>query len=90
MNVKHRNATNLDIEQKKLEELTNELVETRNKQVTVDKLNKSIQLENDKLLADCKKCEEYSMKIGNVSIFELFIMQLFTVLKSFINDVHVQ
>lgn len=62
-------SNKLNIEQKKLEELTNELVETRNKQVTVEKLNKSIQLENDKLAADCKKCEEYSMKIGNVSIF---------------------
>ncbi|CAG9804711.1 unnamed protein product [Chironomus riparius] len=63
-------SNKLDIEQKKLEELTNELVETRNKQVTVDKLNKSIQLENDKP-ADCKKCEEYSMKIGNLELYQL-------------------
>ena len=61
-------SNKLNAEQKKLEELTNELMESRKKQVNVDKLNKSIQLENDKLAVDCKMCEEYSMKIGNVSI----------------------
>lgn len=66
-------SNKLDIEQKKLQELSNELAETRNKQVTVDKLNKSIQLENNKL-GDCRKCEEYSMKIGNVSIMQYFSM----------------
>ncbi|XP_070495939.1 putative leucine-rich repeat-containing protein DDB_G0290503 [Chironomus tepperi] len=63
-------SNKLAIEQKKLEELTSELVETRNKQVNVDKLNKSIQIENDKL-TDCKKCEEYIMKIGNLELYQL-------------------
>lgn len=66
-------SNKLDIEQKKLQELSNELAETRNKKVTVDKLNKSIQLENSKL-EECRKCQEYSMKIGNVSIMQLFFL----------------
>lgn len=58
-------SAKLENQQKKLDELTNELVETRKKQVSVDKLNKSIQLEDGKTPA-CKNCEEYTAKIGKV------------------------
>lgn len=63
-------STKLDIEQRKLEELTNELIEARTKQLSVDKLNKSIQLEIDRTPV-CTQCEKYTTEIGTVRIIYL-------------------